>query len=80
MKLFHCAACGKLSHSSGFEAETADGEPVPVGPDCWRQIVASGTAGFDPPSGRDALWPLGTWAAAMDDGEKEDLAREARDW
>jgi hypothetical protein len=44
-----CFACGKALPKSKKMADTRDDQIVWVGPDCYRNILAAGEAGYQPP-------------------------------
>jgi ribosome-binding protein aMBF1 (putative translation factor) len=51
-----CFACGRDISGKPHEVITADDLRVYVGPDCYRNIRASGMKGFQPPSGGPRLY------------------------
>lgn len=57
MKL-RCYACDRTAKTAGAVVYTADdgGQRQFVGPDCYQQIQAAGSAGFQPPKGGPRLY------------------------
>ena len=59
-----CFACGRAIKDTALTewCDTRGGREAPVGPDCYRKIVAAGEAGYKPTKGRPRLWPAQSYA------------------
>ena len=61
-----CFACDRPITGTPRLADTRDDQIVYVGPDCYRQIVATGEDGYQPAKGGPKLYP----APARDTAER----------
>ncbi len=56
-----CFACDRvIKRKQPLEADTRDGQIVFVGSECFKMIMASGEAGYQPPKGGPRLFPMPT--------------------
>ena len=60
-----CYACDKPLGRNPATADTRDDQWVFVGRECYKQIIAAGTRGYQPPKGGPKLYPLTAAALAQ---------------
>ena len=56
--MMRCFACDKPLGKNPPLADTRDSQIVFVGMECFRRVVASGAAGYQPPKGGPRLWTI----------------------